>query len=226
MEILESKTVSLKDSLKQNPSWPGASAKLGDDGCDLAAGAIPQLKSIVGEQGCSPRLFAQNKWAWRCGAQAWANPGLGAFARAESESIGLKLLEVEQIVSQGFSLNDLASFLETETGVEVLNKSKCVPVKKGEIVWIPYGYFVVPVSAHQIRDKDCIDPKTVEEEVDIAFVLALNTFVPKWAKQIDVNSWRAIVAFNRAFFEKNKAKTLWVDRASVFEKFVKEVEKL
>ena len=68
--------------------------------------------------------------------------------------------------------------------------------------------------------------KTPEEEVDTAFVLAWNTFVPTWAKKMDVNSWRAIVAFNRAFFEKNKAKTLWVERAAVFEKFIKEVEKL
>ena len=225
-EIMENKMVSLKDTLKENPNWPGASAKLGDDGCDLDSSEIPQLKSVVGEAASSPRLFAQKKWAWRCGAQAWANPGLGGFAKAESESIGLKLLEIAQVVGHGISLNDLGTFLESETGADVLNKSMCVPVKKGEIVWIPYGLFVVPVSAHEIRDKDSAEPPTPEEEVGTAFVLAMNTFVPEWAKKLDYNSWRAIVALNRAWFDKNKAKNLWADRATVFEAFVKAVEKL
>ena len=181
---------------------------------------------MVADEGSSPRLFAQNKWAWRCGAQAWANPGLGVFAKAESESIGLMLLEIAQVVGQGISLNDLGTFLESETGADVLNTSMCVPVKKGEIVWIPYGLFVVPVSAHEIRDKDSAEPPTPEEEVGTAFVLAMNTFVPEWAKKLDYNSWRAIVALNRAWFDKNKAKNLWADRATVFEAFVKAVEKL
>ena len=94
-EIMESKMVSLKDSLKENPIWPGASAKLGADGCDLASSEIPQEKSVVADAGSSPRLFAQNKWAWRCGAQGWANPGLGVFAKAVTESMGLTLVEIE-----------------------------------------------------------------------------------------------------------------------------------
>ena len=224
-ELMESKIESLKETLKENPAWPGASAGL-SGGCDLASSEIPQEKSVVADAGSSPRLFAQNKWAWRCGAQAWANPGLGGFAKAESESIGLKLLEIAQVVGHGISLNDLGTFLESETGADVLNKSMCVPVKKGEIVWIPYGLFVVPVSAHEIRDKDSAEPPTPEEEVGTAFVLAMNTFVPEWAKKLDYNSWRAIVALNRAWFDKNKAKNLWADRATVFEAFVKAVEKL
>ena len=90
----------------------------------------------------------------------------------------------------------------------------------------PLWFFVVPVSAHQIRDKDCAEPKTAAEEVDTAFVFAMNSFVPEWAKKLDANSWRAIVAYNKAWFEKNKGKALWVERATVFEKFVKAVEQL
>ena len=225
-ELMESKMESLKDSLKNNPDWPGASAKLGNDGCDLESGKIPQLRSVVSEAGSSPRLFAQNKWAWRCGAQAWATPGLGGFAKAETESIGLKLIEIEQVISQGISLNDLGTFLESETGQEVLTKSMCVPLGKGDLVWIPYGFFVVPVSAHLIPDKDSEQPKTAAEEVETAYMLAINTFVPEWAKKLDANSWRAIVAYNKAWFDKNKGKALWVERATVFEKFVKAVEEL
>ena len=224
-ELMESKIESLKETLKENPAWPGASAGL-SGGCDLASIKIPQEKSVVADKGSSPRLFAQNKWAWRCGAQAWANPGLGVFAKAESESIGLKLLEIAQVVGQGISLNDLGTFLESETGVEVLNKSMCVPVQKGEIIWVPYGFFVVPVSAHLIPDKDSEQPKTAAEEVETAYMLAINTFVPEWAKKLDANSWRAIVAYNKAWFDKNKGKALWVERATVFEKFVKAVEQL
>ena len=171
-------------------------------------------------------MLAQSKWAWRCGPQAWANQGLGVFARAESESIGLKLFEVENIVSNGISLNDLASFLETETGMEVLQKSFTVPVKKGELVWVPHGFFVVPVSVHIVRDRDSEEPASPEEQVDTAYLLALNSFVPAWAEKMDNSAWAGIVALNRAYFEKNKAKTLWVDRSAVFEKFVKAVEKL
>ena len=65
-------------------------------------------------------------------------------------------------------------------------------------------FFVVPVSAHQIRDKDCGDPPTASEEVDTAFVFAMNSFVPEWAKKLDCNAWRAIVAFNRSWFEKKQ----------------------
>ena len=90
----------------------------------------------------------------------------------------------------------------------------------------PLWFFVVPVSAHEIRDKDSAEPPTPEEEVGTAFVLAMNTFVPEWAKKLDSNSWRAIVAFNRAWFEQNKDRTMWVQRAGVFEKFIKAVEKL
>ena len=140
-ELMESKMESLKDSLKNNPDWPGASAKLGSDGCDLESDKIPQLRSVVSEAGSSPRLFAQKKWAWRFGAQSWATPGLGGFAKAESESIGLKLIEIEQVISQGISLNDLGTFLESDTGQEVLTKSMCVPLNKGDIVWIPYVFF-------------------------------------------------------------------------------------
>ena len=224
-ELMESKIESLKETLKENPAWPGASAGL-SGGCDLASSEIPQEKSVVADIGSSPRLFAQNKWAWRCGAQGWANPGLGVFAKAVTESMGLTLVEIEQVVGQGISLNGIGTFLESSTGLEVLKKSMCVPVQKGEIIWIPYGFFVVPVSAHQIRDKDCGEPKTAAEEVDIAFVFAMNSFVPEWAKKLDSNSWRAIVAFNRAWFEQNKDRTMWVQRAGVFEKFIKAVEKL
>ena len=184
-ELMTDKVANLQESLKQNPSWPGASAKLGSAGCDLHSVDIPQLKAIVGDQGSAPRMLAQNKWAWRCGAQAWASPGLGVFARADTDSIGFKCLSVENIVSEGISLNDMSGFLETETGVEVLQKSVTVPVKKGNLVWVPYGFVVVPVSAHIVRDKDSEKPPSPEEGVDTAFFVAFNSFVPEWAKQMD-----------------------------------------
>ena len=90
----------------------------------------------------------------------------------------------------------------------------------------PLCFFLVPVSAHQIRDKDSTEPKMAAEEVETAYMLAIDTFVPEWAKKLDSNSWRAIVAFNRAWFEQNKDRTMWVQRAGVFEKFIKAVEKL
>jgi len=224
--LVEDKVSGLKDNLRQNPTWPGASAKIGSSGCDLDCAQVPQLKAIVADAGSSPRMLALKKWAFRCGAQAWPNPGLGVFARAETESIGLKLIEVCKIVSSGISLNDLAGFLETATGAEIMNKSPVVPVKKGELVWVPYGWFAIPVSCHEIRPKDTEDPPSSAEVVDTAFMFAFNVWVPEWAKKMEAGAWSGVVALNRSHFERNKGKQLWADRAIVFEKFVKAVEKM
>ena len=224
--LLEDKVSGLTDNLKQNPTWPGASAKIGSSGCDLDCAQVPQLKAIVADAGSSPRMLALKKWAFRCGPQAWANPGLGVFARAETESIGLKLIEVCKIVSSGISLNDLAGFLETATGAEIMNKSPVVPVKKGELVWVPYGWFAFPVSCHEIRPKDSEDPPSAAEVVDTAFMFAFNVWIPEWAKKMEAGAWSGVVALNRSHFERNKGKQLWADRAIVFEKFVKAVEKM
>ena len=224
--LLEDKVSGLTDNLKQNPTWPGASAKIGSSGCDLDCAQVPQLKAIVADAGSSPRMLALKKWAFRCGAQAWANPGLGVFARAETESIGLKLIEVCKIVGSGIALNDLAGFLETATGAEIMNKSPVVPVKKGELVWVPYGWFAIPVSCHEIRPKDSEDQPSDAEEVNIAFMFAFNVWIPEWAKKMAAGAWSGVVALNRAHFERNKGKQLWTDRAIVFENFVKAVEKM
>jgi hypothetical protein len=68
--LLEDKVSGLKENLKENPSWPGASAKIGSSGCDLDCADVPQLKAIVADVGSSPRMLALKKWAFRCGAQA------------------------------------------------------------------------------------------------------------------------------------------------------------
>ena len=224
--LVEDKVSGLKDNLRQNPTWPGASAKIGSSGCDLDCADVPQLKAIVADAGSSPRMLALKKWAFRCGAQAWPNPGLGVFARAETESIGLKLIEVCKIVGSGISLNDLAGFLETATGAEIMKKSPVVPVKKGELVWVPYGWFAIPVSCHEIRPKESEDPPSSAEVVDTAFMFAFNVWVPEWAKKMESGAWSGVVALNRSHFERNKGKQLWADRAIVFEKFVKAVEKM
>ena len=224
--LVEDKVSGLKDNLRQNPAWPGASAKLGSAGCDLDCAEVPQLKAIVADPASSPRMLALKKWAWRCGAQAWSNPGLGVFARAETESIGLQLIDVCKIVGSGISLNDLAGFLETQTGSEILKQCLVVPVKKDELVWVPYGWFAFPVSCHAIRPRDSEDPPSAAEVVDTAFVFAFNVWCPEWAKKMEAGAWSGVVALNRAHFDRNKGKQLWADRAIVFEKFVKAVEKM
>jgi hypothetical protein len=224
--LVEDKVSGLKENLKENPSWPGASAKIGASGCNLDCADVPQLKEIVADAGSSPRMLALKKWAFRCGAQAWANPGLGAFARAETDSIGLKLIEVCKIVGSGIALNDLAGFLETATGSEIMKQSPVVPVKKGELVWVPYGWFAIPVSCHEIRAKDTEDPPSKAEVVETAFMFAFNVWVPQWAKKMESGAWSGVVALNRSHFERNKGKQLWADRSTVFEKFVKAVEKM
>ena len=224
--LVEDKVSGLKDNLRQNPTWPGASAKIGSSGCDLDFAEVPQFQAIVADPASSPQMLALKKWAFRCGAQAWPNPGLGVFARAETESIGLQLIDVCKIVGSGISLNDLAGFLETQTGSEILKQCPVVPVKKGELVWVPYGWFAFPVSCHEIRTRGSEDQPSDAEEVNIAFMFAFNVWIPEWAKKMAAGAWSGVVALNRAHFERNKGKQLWADRAIVFEKFVKAVEQM
>ena len=224
--LVEDRVSGLIDDLRQNPTWPGASAKIGSSGCDLDFAEVPQFQAIVADPASSPRMLALKKWAFRCGAQAWPNPGLGVFARAETESIGLQLIDVCKIVGSGISLNDLAGFLETQTGSEILKQCPVVPVKKDELVWVPYGWFAFPVSCHAIRPKDSEDPPSAAEVVDTAFMFAFNVWIPEWAKKMEAGAWSGVVALNRSHFERNKGKQLWVDRSTVFEKFVKAVEKM
>ena len=91
---------------------------------------------------------------------------------------------------------------------------------------VPYGWVAIPVSSHLIRPKDTEDPPSSAEVVDTAFMFACNVWVPEWAKKMEAGAWSGVVALNRSHFERNKGKQLWVDRSTVFEKFVKAVEKM
>ena len=124
-------------------------------------------------------------------------------------------------MKHGVALADMASFLETKTGQGCLNtNSVTIPVGAGHLVWVPYGWLVVPVSLHPIALKDT-ETQTEAESVDYGFTFVLNPFVPEWANKVPISAWTAILSFNRAHFDKHKGKALWADRSVAFEKFVK-----
>lgn len=163
-------------------------------------------------------LAAFAPYAWRFGPAAWPLPGVGSWVRLHAGDVGVQLLPVQPLVECGVvALNDIAKFLETDSGIQLLSDS-CVWVRltKGQVLWIPYGYVAIPT----LLSGDAGDE---QDEFPLAQVWSLAVFHEGLCKKVSDKAWGAVRSFNEAHRQKMGTAAVWAGRKELFEKFCKDL---
>ncbi len=83
-------------------------------------------------------------------------------------------------------LADLAGFLETDSGLELANKHAIfVPMKKGDVLWSPFGYLVQPLYLPEDGQKE-----------DCAFMWHVASWSKALCGKVSAKTWAAVEVIN------------------------------
>lgn len=246
----ESKIEVLDRSLKRNPAWMGAVARLGS-----SSGKLDFLKSdadmlYMDSSGGCPWLCSLRHFGWRHGPQSIPLPGVGMLMQVLEGSVALTVGPISGLLKLGIALSDLPAFLETDSGQTWLHgQCKVFEMVPSDVAWLPYGFIVLPVGCTiedlselknvpqkekgkeevQAKDKeqeqeaqDVQTKKNAEKDVVARSVVAcINIFVKSWAKELELAVWTAIDTSISKNLEQNTGQTLWKDRTTMWTEFAK-----
>ena len=203
----------LDKALAANISWGGAMSKL-----EVGAGvSIEQVETfaeceLLEQRGGDPWVAALRPFAARIGPAQWPLPGVGSLISVVGESQNdLFVLAglAAQIVAKGLALSDIEGFLSSPSGEDwVGNHAMVVPVRKGDVLWVPYGWIALPVA---------VTRKNYEGPPETAFAIVQAVAHSRWAA-MDGVCFAAIAAWNRGHLEKVQTKRAWAARFTYFAK--------
>jgi hypothetical protein len=226
----------LKQTMVEHPKCGGAMIKLGRKAAptQLLSHLEPKLRD---HGGSGPWVSAAKANTFRCGPDAWALPGIGAYVTNASE-VPMKIisLPVDEIISKGICLPDVASFLGTPSGSQLFAQfAKIVRLEASDWAWIPYGYIAFPLSQGAVSligtDGENLEGRDYEQKgmegvknymddgTNVGFVWIHNVFSDRLRAGLSDLAWKAICSWNMDHLSKNKHRRAWTSRATMFELF-------
>lgn len=108
------------------------------------------------------------------------------------------------VISKGLALNDLDSFMATPSGEEfVTNFAKALSLKKGELMWVPYGWIAMPACLATLTKGSSSHCE------DLAFAIVISVGSKSWA-QAEPAHLSAIAAWNRDYLRQVAGKKAWI----------------
>jgi hypothetical protein len=226
----------LKQVMVEHPKCGGAMIKLRRKAATTQLPGHMEPK-LLDHGGSGPWVSAAKANTFRCGPDAWALPGIGAFVTNASE-VPMKIisLPVDEIISKGICLPDVASFLGTPSGSQLFAQfAKIVRLEASDWAWIPYGYIAFPLSQGAVsfigtdgenlegRDDEQKGMEGVKNYMDdgtnVGFVWIHNVFSDRLRAGLSDLAWKAICSWNMDHLSKKKHQRAWTGRATMFELF-------
>ena len=226
---VEDKVTSLRSYIKTNKK-SGALARVQALGEGTSPKAwAPQMSAeyvLLGEPGACAWVASQVPFGLRSGPDGWPLPGVGHWAcHYEGEQV-LVLIPLAPFVEAGVvALGDMLRFIESDSGIEIAAKHMVfVPIGPKMVVWIPYGFTVIPLNI-------CVPPADGKheqpggpEKTMLASTWTFAYFATELCKQVPDKVWAPITAWNDQQFAKMKGQEVWDSRNDTWCKF-KEMRK-
>lgn len=172
---------------------------------------------LLMEAGASPWLTVVRPWAWRWGASVWPLPGMGAIiVPLESECVKMRCLlaPAAEILATGVSLQDMHTFLDTPSGLELAAKHMhIIKVSARSSLWVPYGYICIPLVSVPLLKGGGEGDGSV-----FGMRLVYNPTLTSLGQKLDTSVWTAMQTMNdtHTHLTKVEEKKAWRDRSQYF----------
>ena len=208
------KCAKLETELRKK-SWKGAVTRV------LLASEVELPADLGGELlkpdmiGSAPWMFMCLRSACRMGPLAWPLPGYGTLMTALDHDMVVMLFDVHALLEVGITLESVASYLETAAAHDSQLQYACVVVvKKGVVLWVPYGKYPMPLF-WMGNDSMKVEP--------VASGLALPILRTSFADACPKAAMKAVMTVNRVHLDKNRGKELYDSRRTRIEEFNSEL---
>lgn len=240
----ENRRLKLQEALVENENWGGSMAKVQSElggikkaklfFCDKGE-AMDEPMYHIDSDGAQPWLVAVRPWAWRHGPGAMPMPGVGCLIQglATLAETHLLCIPVAEVLSKGIALCDLKGFLNSPSGLGLLDSCVLLRLASDSVVWVPYGWVALPLvmlkdEEDQAKENPAQDAdKKADGEaniVDLGFMSVLTVFSRGlMLNRISADTWRSVRAYNREYLRKVANKSAWTSRAALGEAFFNEV---
>jgi len=208
-----SRAVEVKTVLEKHPKWPNAVGSVTPLATEIQADACPGWEHGYqeGEPGQS-WLFGLRRHMSKCSADGSACGGVGSFIWSPTDDIWVQLIDIQSVVGSGIPLDNLESFLETDTNDTLFDSKTCIAyqVDKDSIGWLPYGK--IPLITY-------FNPDTKGNE--LAFTQVTPVYMKDAMGKLPMGVQTAIARWNTVWLQ-TQAKSIYTRRLAQNEKFFKE----
>lgn len=220
---LPDRTESLLSYLAEAEKSGGAMSRLDADSAKLQT-----MESLFGtlshldNTGSSPWLVAARMWTFRHGPAAWPLSGFGCLVKSVSDAVDVVLaaFPADTLVVKGITPADLASFLETPTGVKFLNTDTVfIPLSGSRTVWLPYGWMGSPIVVPKGGATNTPETEGKDDDTGIGIMAVFNPLSADAASKCSAAAWKAIETWNKQHLERNGTRSTWASRADVVKQF-------
>jgi hypothetical protein len=217
---IRGKRLELDTGMKANPLWSSCQTKIEGD-CSKASDFADWLGyglEHAGDPGACLWLTTTKLNSFRHGPKSIPMPGFACMLQAVTPmGLWLYCLPVEPIITQGIVLRDIASFLESASGIAIfLEHGKMFELREGEVAVVPVGWVAMPLY---LRPE--LDTQKKRKAVDPwAFFVTLTLYSNEQAKALSAAVWTQVHMHNNDHLSrKADHDPLWGTRKKLFDAF-------
>jgi hypothetical protein len=217
---LPGKQLELDTGMKANALWSSCQTKIEGDfskASDFADWLGYGLEH-ADDPGACLWLTTAKLNSFRHGPKSIPMPGFACMLQAVTP-IGLWFycLPVEPIISQGIVLRDIASFLESASGIAIfLEHGKIFELREGEVAVVPFGWVAMPLYLRPELDTQ----KKRKSVVPWAMFVTLTLYSKFSAQALSSAAWTQVQNHNNDHLgRKADHDPLWGSRKKLFDAF-------
>ena len=153
-------------------------------------------------------MWTTRKGVLRDNAGGFPLYGIGSINGCLSGDCFALLVPVAPLLTQGVTLTDFASFLNTPSGSTFLsNECQITMLRKNSYLWCPWGYLCI-ILVHSLT----------HDGVSMQHGFSIPNFNQNLASQCNEATLQALFSFNYSWAKK-QGKAMWTERAEWLIKF-------
>ena len=209
-EVAETKRAAALKAMAGNPTWPGLLLKMSEQppAQPLNVGLAADFTE---EAGSEPFLLASRRGCWRFGPGILPLTGVGHVLVGASEGLYVLTFDVTKLLSNGISLKDLHSFLETSTGHDFIDAGvHIVHLPPRAVLYVPAGHAATLLVASSL---DAQAP-------EVGFAWATRCCVRARVSALPDATKAALSTFHEEHAGRAEPRKLWTQLSLLFKKCV------